>query len=72
MQKSFWRFTHMNGTEPKFLNNENISPYYYQQPNPYENPPSCNINLLELSRYAKKVGKKLIELTKEEIQQFAI
>ena len=66
----------MNGTKtlekPKFLEGENLPNSYYETPNPYKNAPSCNVNLLELSRYARKMGKKLIELTKEEVQQFAI
>ena len=43
---------------------------YYRTPNPYKDAPSCNVDLLELSRYAKRVGKKLVDLTKEEIEQF--
>ena len=62
----------MNGTKPKFLHNTILHPDYYKTPNPYVNAPSCNINLLELSRYAKKNGKKLTDLSHEELQQFAI
>jgi len=64
----------MNGTEtiiePKFLEKEELPPSYYEAPDPYKDAPSCNINLLELSRYARKIGKKLAELTKEEVMQF--
>ena len=49
-----------------------INPSYYEQPNPYINAPSCHVNLLGLSRYAKKCGKKLIELTQDEIKKFII
>ncbi len=62
----------MNETKPKFLENEVISPEYYETPNPYEDAPSCHVNLLELSRYAKRVGKKFDELTKEELSKFEI
>lgn len=62
----------MNGTKPKFLENSTFNPNYYKRPNPYVNAPSCHINLLELSRYAKKHGKKLIDLTKEEVKMFSI
>lgn len=66
----------MNGTEtiakPKFLENEELPPSYYEVPDPYKSAPSCNVNLLELSRYARKIGKKLVELTKEEVLQFTI
>ena len=60
----------MNGTKPKFARNTQKS--YYEKPNPYVNAPSCHVNLLELSRYAKKAGKKLAELSKEEVDRFAI
>ena len=62
----------MNGTKPKFLENSIINSSYYEQPNPYTNAPSCHVNLLELSRYAKRCGKKLIELTQEEVKKFTI
>ena len=66
----------MNGTKtlerPKFLEGVNLPKSYYETPNPYKNAPSCNVNLLELSRYARRMGKELVELTKEEVQQFAI
>ncbi|MBS6195793.1 MAG: hypothetical protein KH828_09465 [Clostridiales bacterium] len=61
----------MNGTKPNFING-NVKKEYYEKPNPYANPVSCHVNLLELSRYAKKAGKKLVELTKEEVEKFAI
>ena len=45
---------------------------YYETPNPYVNAPSCHVNLLELSRYARKKGKKLVDLSQEEVNQFLI
>ena len=45
---------------------------YYEKTNPYVNAPSCHVNLLELSRYAKQKGKKLSELSKEEVRRFSI
>ena len=62
----------MNGTKPKFLENLVIAQIYYEQPDPYVNAPSCHVNLLELSRYAKQCGKKLVELTQEEVKIFSI
>lgn len=62
----------MNGTKPEFLKDVTVDEKYYKTPNPYENAPSCNVNLLELSRYAKKVGKQLSELTRAEVLQFAM
>ena len=62
----------MNGTKPRFMKNSEVNQSYYEQPNPYVNAPSCHVNLLELSRYAKKCGKKLVELTQEEVKKFSI
>lgn len=62
----------MNGTIPKFMENSILNKSYYEQPDPYVNAPSCHVNLLELSRYAKKRGKKLVELTQEEVKKFSI
>lgn len=61
----------MSGTKPDFLLKEPQSDYY-EKPNPYVNAPSCHVNLLEMSRYAKKHGKKLTELTEEEVRKFSI
>lgn len=49
----------MNGPRPEFMENAILAQSYYEQPNPYVNAPSCHVNLLELSRYAKRCGKKL-------------
>ena len=62
----------MNGTKTRFMENFVVNGSYYEQPNPYVNAPSCHVNLLELSRYAKKCGKKLVELTQEEVKKFSI
>lgn len=62
----------MNGWKPKFLEGVDLPASYYEMPNPYENAPSCHVNLLEMSRYAKRNGKKLVELTREEVKMFSI
>lgn len=54
--------------KPKFL--EEIPFGYDEKQDPYKESPMCNVNLLELSRYAKSVNKKLVDLTKEEVEQF--
>lgn len=40
---------------------------YIEKFNPYESKPSIGIDLVALSRYAKKIGKKLEELTEQEL-----
>ena len=44
-----------------------LSEGYYETPNPYVNAPSCHVNLLELAR---KKGKKLADLSQDEVNQF--
>ena len=58
--------------KPKFLEDVELSAGYYEKPNPHVNAPSCHVNLLEMSRYAKRNGKKLVELTREEVKMFSI
>ena len=60
----------MSGKVPKFLEGEVLPKGYFEPLNPYEDAPGCNVNLLELSRYARKCGKALVELTKEEVGMF--
>ena len=60
----------MSGKIPKFLEGEVLPKGYFEPLNPYEDVPTCNVNLLELSRYARKCGKALVELTKEEVKMF--
>lgn len=62
----------MNGMKPKFLEGITLSDDYYRIPDPTKNPSSAGINLLELSRYAKGKGKRLVDLSKEEVDKFAI
>ena len=49
-----------------------LSKSYYETPNPYVNAPYCHVNLLELSKYTREKGKKLADLSKEEVNQFLI
>ena len=66
----------MNGTEicqlPRFLEGEPLPIGYYDCPNPYVNAPSCHVDLPALAKYARQTGKKLTDLTKDEVRQFAI
>ena len=47
----------MNGMKPRFIQKSKLSPDYYKKTDPYVNAPSCHVNLLELSRYAKNKEK---------------
>lgn len=60
----------MNGNRPVFLDGVQLDKSYYQTPDPYTYSPDFSVNLLELSRYAKKAGKSLVELTAEEVEMF--
>ena len=66
----------MNGTEvitlPRFLEGEPLPEGYYDQPDPYVSAPSCHVNLPELAKYAKSAGKKLTDLSREEVRKFEI
>lgn len=62
----------MNGMKPEYLRGRKMSMEYYNPPNPYKKAPTCDIDLLELSRYASRAGKKLAELTSDEINWFRI
>lgn len=62
----------MSGTKPVFLKDKNLPSSYFEIPNPYKNAPSCNINLLQLSRYARSQNKPIAQLTAEEVMQFSI
>ena len=44
---------------PTFLIGKQLPQSYFEQPNPYKNAPSCNVNLLQLLWYAKEQGKAL-------------
>lgn len=60
----------MNGTKPKFLKKSALNPEYFKKPNPYMNAPSCHVNLLELSRYAKNIEKNLSILHRMKLKSF--
>jgi len=62
----------MNGMKPRFMEDMVIDQSYYKQPDPYVDAPSCHVDLLGLSRYAKQYGKRLADLTLEEVKSFSI
>ena len=64
----------MSGIEiiffPKFLEGEPLPPGYLEPPNPYVNPPTRKVDLGSLAKYARENGKRIVDLTKEEVAQF--
>ena len=50
--------------------NKKVVDDYIKQFNPYENHIMIGIDLVELTRYAKRQGKKLSELSENEISLF--
>ena len=62
----------MNGTTVKFWEGRTPSPEYFAPVDPYREQPPCRYNLRELSRYARKAGKPIAELTYEEVMQFTV
>lgn len=55
---------------PKFLEGEPLPPGYLEPPNPYVNPPTRKVDLGALAKYACENGKRIVDLTKEEVAQF--
>lgn len=62
----------MNGTIPKFYEDVPLPQGYFDPPNPYVSAPSCGVNLLELSKYARQQKKRIVDLTREEVNRFSI
>ena len=64
----------MSGIEiicfPKFLEGELLPLGYLEPPNPYVNPPTRKVDLGALAKYARENGKRIVDLTKEEVAQF--
>ena len=56
---------------PKLLEGEPLPPGYNAPPNPYVSPPPCYVDLPALAKYAKSKGKKITDLSKEEVQRFS-
>ena len=45
---------------------------YLTMPDPYKNPPKSKLNIFKLGEYAERVGKRIEDLTAEEILQFKV
>ena len=62
----------MNGRKVKYWEGRTPPATYYQKPNPYANAPASNINLYELTKYAKRIGKKIADMSYDEVQMFSV
>lgn len=62
----------MNGMGEKKMVVAEPSVSYSAAPDPYKDAPSMHLDLPNLSRYADSVGKKIMDLTAEEIEKFRI
>jgi hypothetical protein len=69
----------MNGYEavgikkPLSLEGVDLPKSYYDPPDPYSiYIPIVRFDLPALARYAKSVGKKMVDVTKEEFEQFVL
>ncbi len=64
----------MSGIEiicfPKFLEGEPLPAGYLEPPNPYVDPPTRKVDIGALARYARENGKRIVDLTKEEVALF--
>ena len=56
----------------KFLEGESLPAEYYDQPDPYSEPPVSKYNLRVMVNYAMSIGKKVMELTNEEADRFLV
>ena len=57
---------------PKFLEGEELPAGYYDPPDPYLDPPESKYDLRAMIDYAQKTGKRVIDFTKEEAEEFLI
>ncbi len=66
----------MNGTDivriPKFLEGETLPAGYFEAPDPYSNPPKSQYNIRAMVNYARKQGKQVTDLSKEEVEPFLL
>ena len=64
----------MNGADfvkiPKFMEGELLPEGYYDPPDPYQDPPESKYDFIAMVNYANKNGKKVPDLTREEVAQF--
>ncbi len=57
---------------PAYIDKDTLTHEFFEPIDPYADPPKCGVNLLAMSRYAREHNKKIVDLTKEEFDQFMI
>ena len=62
----------MNGTRKPAVILADSMEEYMATPDPYKPSPKSKLNIFKLGEYAERVGKKIDELTADEILQFKI
>ncbi len=62
----------LNGNRPRYMEGRELPDTYYDMPDPYREPPKGVVNLLALSKYLAVNGKKVAELSAEEMTQFFV
>ncbi len=72
LRKNFWRSTPMNGIRKPAVILADSMEEYLAMPDPYKNPPKSKLNIFKLGEYAERVGKRIEDLTAEEILQFKV
>ncbi len=53
--------------KPKFLEGMELPQSYFQTPGPYHDAPSNRVSLLALSKYARSQNKRIVDLSRKEI-----
>ena len=56
----------------KYREGRTPPPSFYDPIDPCKNPPPCSFNLSAMMDYSKKVGKKVSDLSYDEVEQFRI
>ncbi len=62
----------MSGMKAKYWEGRTPDAEFFAPIDPYQAQPNCPFDLSKVLAYAKEQGKKIIDLTYEEVQQFAV
>ncbi len=62
----------MSGMKAKYWDGRTPAADFFAPVDPYQEQPNCPFDLSKALAYAKSKGKKMMELTYDEVQQFAV